>query len=99
MKWIKRGFLAVAIVILFRAYVGSEYVENDHEIGSDWEPFLKHRPTFRYEFRNPAERNLELVPFDKLLPDEQMQLRDYCEIRFGLKNIPQCYVRMDARMI
>lgn len=98
MRWISLGLLAVAVAVFFRMFVGSEYVENDHEIGSSWEPFLKHRPTFRYEFRNPAEQNLELVPFDTLSPDEQEQLRDYCEIRFGLKDIPQCYARMNARM-
>lgn len=85
--------------VAFRAFIGSEYIEGDHEIGSGWAWFIKRHPTFRYEFRNPAEQNLELIPFDQLTPDRQAKVRDYCKIRFGLKDIAACYARMAARMI
>lgn len=80
------------------AVVGVERLVGDHEIGVSWEPFIKHTPTWRIRFENPAQKGLDLVPLASLAIQEQQQLAEFCEIRFGQANAQQCYERLSARL-
>ena len=80
------------------AFVGVERLVGDHEIGVSWEPFIKHKVTWRFHFENPAQKGLDIVPLASLAAAERQELVRFCTVRFGLSSIQQCHERLSARL-
>lgn len=99
MKLALKLALILISIICFRLFAGAEFLIGDHEIGSSWSMFIKHRPTWQFEFHNPAQHTLDIEPYDDLTIDEKAKLRDFCLIRFGLPDIDLCYAKMHEREI
>lgn len=93
-----RSVIAILVVGLAWCFLGVERVVGDHEVGVAWEPFVKHRPSLRMRFQNPAQHGLDIVPFDGLQRDDQHALIEFCAIRFGLTDVAKCYAILDARI-
>ena len=63
-------------------------------MGGSWQLFFKHSPSLQIVFFNPAIQALEPTPMPDLSNDAQQAVKRYCQIRFGLENIEQCYKQM-----
>ncbi|MBB6186430.1 hypothetical protein [Rhodanobacter sp. MP7CTX1] len=85
--------------VVFWAFVGAERVVGDHEEGVSWPLFVKHEPTFQFHFHNPAQRVLDIDPFDELSPTEQANFHEFCKIRYGKVSIRQCYTQTCGRRL
>jgi hypothetical protein len=91
----KRRWLFMLVAATAAApFIGLDWVFGDHDTWSGWTPFLKHRPTFTFHYRNPAVTGLDLVPFDELTSSRRQAVKDYCAVRHGLEDIPACYRSM-----
>jgi len=90
--------LTIAIVP-FWAFIGVERLVGDHEIGTVWEPFLKHRPSLQLRFSDPSRQGLEKVPFEELDRREQMRFIEFCTIRYGEENPAKCHSKIAARKV
>jgi hypothetical protein len=80
-------------------HIGVERQVGDHEMGVNWELFVKHRASLQWRFTNPAQHGLEVLPFDELTPDERKRFIDFCSIRFGNSDVSSCYKKLSARAI
>lgn len=94
-----RTFLCVAAVVAVWLFIGIERLVGDHEIGVSYQPFIKHRPDWRLLFSDPTQVDLETISFKKLTAAGQRSVIEYCEIRFGLINVEECYLRVAGRKI
>lgn len=94
----KVGVAVITIGILW-AFVGVERIVGDHEMGLSWEPFIKHRPSLQLRFQNPAQKGLEIEPFETLSAVEQAAFKEYCVSRFGTSDIMQCRSLIAQRRI
>ncbi|MDR2155183.1 MAG: hypothetical protein LBE78_09195 [Burkholderiaceae bacterium] len=79
--------------------IGVERIVGDHEIGVSWEPFIKHRLSMQIRFTNPAQKGLELIPFEELSSSEQDAFMNFCDIRFGVNDTARCYDLISKRKI
>ena len=53
--------------------------------------FLKHKPTFQFEYYNPIwDLETAIVPRQKWTKEQASEFREYCEVRFGLDQA-DCY--------
>ena len=86
------ALLILAAEVVWRYLYGVELIPGDHETGTIEQSFLKHRRTWRYEFRNPAFAHHDVTPLEKLSPLEKDQLIEFCEIRYGIDGPEMCYV-------
>lgn len=91
--------IGVIVTCMLWAFVGIEHVVGDHELGSTWEPFVKHRPSLQMRFTNPAQRGLEQVTFETLSPAEQTAFIEFCGIRFGASDPEKCHAALAGRSI
>lgn len=88
---------AAAGAPLWRYYIGVQrIVTDDHERGVTWEPFVKHKHTWQYRFQNPAQPYLDAKELYDLTPAERADFRKFCEIRYGVSDLEQCYRIMCA---
>jgi hypothetical protein len=95
---IKTG-VAVMVAGILWAFVGVERIVGDHEIGVSWEPFIKQRPSLQLRFENPAQKGLEIDPFEALSPAEQAAFNEFCAIRFGATDAAQCRALIGQRRV
>ena len=96
--WIGRMALAIAVIGVSWANTGVERIAGDHEVGTSWQGFVKHSPSPRMLFENPAQRGSEPVPLDALSPAERAAFLDYCDIRWGASDAMQCQTALRARV-
>lgn len=92
-----KGLGAVGLVGALWAFVGVERLVGDHEVGVSWVLFLKHRPSLQVRFTNPAQKGLEIAPFESLSPAEQAAFVEFCGIRFGVRDTLRCYAFISDR--
>ncbi|MES2743537.1 MAG: hypothetical protein V4754_21665 [Pseudomonadota bacterium] len=90
MSFVALSILSMVFLVLF---VGVDRFVGDHEVGVTWIFFLKHKPTVQFEFSNPAQLGLELIPINKLTPGQRKKVIEYCDIRYGIVDIDFCYSR------
>jgi len=88
---------AAALVGCLWPFVGIERIVGDHEVGVSWEPFIKHRPSVRSLYSNPAQHGLDFVPFEDLSPVEQKRFVEFCSVRFGIQAPSSCGATIAAR--
>jgi hypothetical protein len=86
------------IFLITWAFVGIERMVGDHEVGVSWEPFIKQRVDFRWQFKNPVQRGLDLLDMSNLSAAQKQELVDFCSIRFGEVDMDQCYKIIKNRM-
>lgn len=91
--------LRVMVASPLWAFVGIEHVVGYHELGSSWEPFMKHRPSLQVRFKNPAQKGLDLAAFDSLSPTEQIAFVEFCTILFGMHDPAKCDMVLRERSI
>lgn len=94
-----KGGVGVLLAGILWAFGGVERMVGDHEVGVSWEPFVKHRPSLQVRFMNPAQKGLEIVPFDALSPAEQAEFIEFCNIRFGVADVGRCHALVSDRRI
>lgn len=92
-----KGGVAVVLAGILWAFGGVERMVGDHEVGVSWEPFVKHRPSLQVRFTNPAQKGLEIVPFDSLSPAEQVEFIEFCSTRFGVADAGHCHALVSDR--
>lgn len=92
-----KGAGAATLIGTLWAFGGVERMVGDHEIGVSWEPFVKHRPSLQVRFMNPAQKGLEIVPYNSLSPVEQAEFIDFCSIRFGVADMERCHTLVSDR--
>jgi hypothetical protein len=97
--WIGRAALAITVIGVSWANTGVERVAGDHEAQTSWQGFVKHRPSPRVMFENPAWRAGELAPFETLSPAERADFLEYCDIRWGASDVAQCQAALRARVL
>jgi hypothetical protein len=82
--------LGLFLVLLVWLFLGIEEIGREHT--TDTEFFLKQRPDFRIVFRNPAVcGECDAEPFSTLDSATRAELRDFCQVRFGLEDVRICY--------
>lgn len=94
-----KAAVAVLVICTLWAFVGVERIAGDHEVGVSWETFIKHRPSTQLKFQNPAQKGLELIPFEALSLADQTAFIEFCAIRFGTTNTTQCRATILERMV
>jgi hypothetical protein len=94
-----KATVAVVIVCTLWVFVGVERIVGDHEVGISWEAFIKHRPSVQLKFQNPAQKGLELIPFEALSLADQTAFIEFCAIRFGTTNTAQCRAIILERVV
>ena len=82
---------APLILVLVWLFVGLDRYTGDHEVGAQWDPFIKHIPTMTVFYKNPAQVGLDLVPMDSLDESGKKNLSEYCRVRYGTEDIKRCY--------
>lgn len=87
------------IVVLLWLFVGFDRYVGDHEVGTQWDPFIKHKPTATVFFQNPAQIGLDIAPFDTLDEGQRKNVIEYCQIRFGVDDVKRCYEVMLATRV
>lgn len=97
--WLGRGAVLIVVLGVSWANVGVERIAGDHEVGDSWQSFVKHRPSPRLVFENPAARGLELTPVESMPPAERAAFLDYCDIRFGAADAAQCQALLRKRVL
>ena len=90
-------FSAAALVGCLWSFIGIERMVGDHEVGVSWGLFIKHRPTVRSFYSNPAQHGLDFVPFADLSPVEQKRFVEFCSVRFGVEDPSSCGAMVAAR--
>lgn len=98
-SWIGRGAVVIALIGVTWANAGVERIAGDHELGPSWQGFVKHTPSARLIFENPAQRGLELAPLETMAPAERAAFADYCAIRFGVADTTECQALLRKRAI
>lgn len=98
-RFIARSAIGMAITACLWAFVGVERIVGDHEVGVYWEPFIKHRPSSKIHFENPAQKGLDLTPIEELSDSERPAFAEFCELRFGEVDAKRCYARIADRRI
>lgn len=83
--------ITAPLVLVIWLFVGLDLYEGDHEVGSSWNPFIKHKPTTTTLYKNPAQIALEIEPFESLNESEKKNLIEYCRVRYGADDIKRCY--------
>ncbi|WP_211465962.1 hypothetical protein [Collimonas silvisoli] len=83
--------VAVPLVLVTWLFVGLDRYVGDHEVGSGWDPFIKHKPTTTMFYKNPAQFGLDMEPFKSLDEDDKKNLIEYCRVRYGTDDIKRCY--------
>lgn len=83
-------WVAIALPVA-RLFVGFDRFVGDHEVGTYWVPFEKSTPSWDLWFQVPAQRSLELVPYDDLTEDERTRFLAYCKIRRDTDDLRKCY--------
>ncbi|WP_098497800.1 hypothetical protein [Collimonas sp. PA-H2] len=84
-------FVAIPVVVLAWLFVGMDRYVGDHEAGSAWDPFIKHKPTITTFYKNPAQVGLDMVPMETLDESGKKSLIEYCQVRYGTDDIKRCY--------
>jgi hypothetical protein len=85
-------FIVVPLaIVLAWLFVGLDRYTGDHEVGVQWDPFIKHKPTMTVYYKNPAQVGLDMVPMDSLDDSGKKNLSEYCQVRYGTDDIKRCY--------
>jgi len=88
----KTLFVAVPLILVLGwLFVGLDQYVGDHEVGVQWDPFIKHRPSTTVLFQNPAQVGLDMVPFENLGENKKKSVIQYCRVRYGTDDIKRCY--------
>jgi hypothetical protein len=97
--WVNRvSIVAFAVVVLW-SFVGAEHIIDDHEVGTSWQIFIKHRPSLHFTFKNPAQKGLEIVDYKALSSSDRSSFLEFCNIRFGIIEPSQCQTILKNRAI
>lgn len=98
-RWIGRAAVAIAVIGVTWANTGVERIAGDHEVGTSWQGFVKHRPSAQLVFENPARRGLEQIAPESMLPAQRAEFLAYCDIRFGAADAAQCQSMLRQRVL
>jgi len=97
--WVKTvSIVAFAVVVLW-SFVGAERIIDDHEVGTSWQIFIKHRPSLHLTFKNPAQKGLEIVDYNALSSSDRASFLEFCNIRFGIIEPLQCQTILRKRTV
>ncbi len=96
---INRALLVAVIFGMLWSFVGVERIVGDHEVGVAWQAFIKHRPSAKLVFQNPAQNGLEIMRYEALAPADQTSFINYCGVRFGTVDPVQCHTILIQRVI
>ncbi|AIF47828.1 hypothetical protein [Dyella japonica] len=99
-RWSYAALLVCAAAVavpVWRYNIGVErIVSDDEEMPVVWEWFVKHRKTWQYKFVNPARPVLEIEAYETLSAGEQVKLKEFCKVRYGVEDVDACYRVMCA---
>jgi hypothetical protein len=95
---IKTLSLSMVTVALLWLFVGVERIVDDHEVGTSWQVFVKHRLSTRLIFENPAQQGVELIQYEALTRTDRASFIEYCDVRFGTRNAEQCRMALLGRV-
>lgn len=87
--WLSVTFGVVACIGIW-LFLGIEVIHREHD--TDVQFFAKQQPGLRVTYTNPVLcGECDVKPLDKLDQTQRAEFLTFCEVRFGLREIRQCY--------
>ncbi len=97
----RAGTIVISAIFLALCwlFIGFDHYVGDHDMGEDWNPFIKSSPSFIMLFEDPSRTGLEYDRFDTLSPERKARFIHYCKFRRGTSDPYACQKINDSKIL